>query len=114
MCKCTAFVLHVLFAVCDCCRCSYPPSLFRIISSLRLFIGISGLQQFLDSDTVWRYKFPTTLIDLERDPPPGLSARPNVFFFGDPKGVINRLKQFAFFKPLILLQTPINHQVIKV
>jgi hypothetical protein len=79
-----------------------------------MFVGIHGLQQFLDSDTAWRFKFPTTLIDLECDPPPGLSARPNVFFFGDSKSVISRLKQFAFFKPLIFLQTSINHQVIKI
>ena len=78
--------------------CSYPPSLLRIISSRRLFSGDGGLQQFLDSDTAWRYKFPATFMfygDAACDVS-ALADRPNFFKSTDAK----QCKAFAVFKPL--------------
>ena len=78
--------------------CSYPPSLLRIISSRRFFTGDGGLQQFLDSDDAWRYKFPATFMfygDAACDVS-ALADRPNFFKSTDAK----QCKAFALFKPL--------------
>ena len=78
--------------------CSYPPSLLRIISSRRFFSGDGGLQQFLDSDDEWRYKFPATFMfygDAACDVS-ALADRPNFFKSTDAK----QCKAFALFKPL--------------
>ena len=88
----------LLPAASDSCRCSYPPSLLRIISNRRLFIGDGGLQQFLDSDAQWRFKFPATFM-FYSDAAAALSAvsnRPNFFKSREER----HCKAFASFKPL--------------
>ncbi len=88
--------------------CSYPPSLLRIISSLPLFIGDGGLQQFLDSDAEWRFKYPATFISYI-NPDADMSAlfgRPNFF----ESRVMQHCKAFALFNPLV---SPTNHQVLQ-
>jgi hypothetical protein len=91
----------VLPAASDSYRCSYPPSLLRIISSRRLFIGDGGLQQFLDSDAQWRFKFPATFM-FYSDAAADVSAllyRANFFKSRDEK----HCKAFALFKPLVVM-----------
>ena len=79
---------------------SYPPSLLRIISSRRLFIGDGGLQQFLDSDAAWRFKFPATFMFYGKDADvSALADRAN--FFKSRQG--NDCKAFALFKPLAMM-----------
>ena len=81
--------------------CSYPPSLLRIISSRRLFIGDGGLQQLVDSDAAWRFKFPATFMfysDAAADMS-GLGDRPNFFKSREEK----HCKAFALFKPLAMM-----------
>jgi hypothetical protein len=92
---------HAACDVCHSCPCSYPPSLLRIISNLRLFIGAGGLQQFLDSDAAWRFKFPTTLVfyEYEAADVSALEHRPNCFKSTDKK----HHEAFAVFKPLATL-----------
>ncbi len=85
----------------DSCRCSYPPSLLRIISSRRQFIGDGGLQQFLDSDAQWRFKFPATFM-FYNDAAADVSAlldRANFFKGREEK----HCKAFALFKPLAMI-----------
>ena len=80
------------------CRCSYSSSLLRIISSRKLFICDGGLQQLLDGDAAWRFKFPATFM-FYSDAAAALSAvsnRPNFFKSRDAK----QCKAFALFKPL--------------
>jgi hypothetical protein len=87
-------------AVIDSC-CSYPPSLLRIISSRRLFIGDGGLQQFLDTDSAWRFKYPATFM-FYGDAAADVSAlvdRPNFFKSRE----VKHCKAFALFKPLALM-----------
>ena len=92
---------HAACAVCHSCPCSYPPSLLRIISSRRLFIGDGGLQQLVDSDAAWRFKFPATFI-LYSNPIADMSSlldRPNFFKSREEK----HCKAFALFKPLAMM-----------
>ena len=87
-------------AVSDSC-CSYSPSLLRIISSRRLFIGDGGLQQFLDTDPDWRFKYPATFMfysDAAADVG-ALVNRPNFFKSRE----VKHCKVFALFKPLALM-----------
>jgi hypothetical protein len=66
-----------------------------------LFTGVSGLQDFLDSDDAWRFKFPATFLfysDAAADVS-ALSDRPN--FFKSWK--IEHCTAFALFKPLIMI-----------
>ena len=59
----------------------YPPSLFRIITSRRLFVGSNGLDHFLDIDPVWSFTFPSTMVFHHADADLSLAAvaasRPN-------------------------------------
>jgi len=42
---------------------NFPPSMFRIISNRRLFIGDGGLCKFLDDpSTPWAFTYPSTMI----------------------------------------------------
>ena len=87
-------------AVSDSCR-SYSPSLLRIISSRRLFMGDGGLQQFLDTDPAWRFKYPATFMfysDAAADVST-LVDRPNFFKSRE----VKHCKAFALFKPLALM-----------
>ena len=87
-------------AVSDSCR-SYPPSLLRIISSRRLFMGDGGLQQFLDTDPAWRFKYPATFMfygDAAADVS-ALKNRPNFFKSTD----VKQCKAFAQFKSLAMM-----------
>lgn len=53
---------------------NYPPSMFRIISNRRLFIGDAGLCKFLDDPTTpWAFTYPSTMI----------------FYGGNPEGLEN-------------------------
>ena len=60
----------------ECAR--YPSSLFRIITSCRLWLGGGGLEQFLDRDPVWSSVYPSVLAlqQLEKVPSPPLPVRP--------------------------------------
>jgi hypothetical protein len=59
----------------------YPPSLFRIITSRRMFIGSNGLSNFLDNDPVWSFTFPSTMVFYRDDQDHSLAtataSRPN-------------------------------------
>jgi len=59
----------------------YPPSLFRIITSRRTFIGSNGLSNFLDNDPVWSFTFPSTMVFYRDDQDHSLAtataSRPN-------------------------------------
>ena len=83
------------------CRCSYSSSLLRIISSRKLFICDGGLQQLLDGDAAWRFKFPATFVyygDKDADVS-ALAGRPNVFKSWEKE----HCRAFALFKPLALM-----------
>jgi hypothetical protein len=98
--------VRLLLAEIDDCLCSYPTSLLRIISSGRLLFGNvaeggAGLLQFLDSDPVWRFKFPATFVfysAVSADFSP-TTGRPNFFKSTDEKFC----SAFASFKPLALM-----------
>jgi hypothetical protein len=96
--KCVAVAASA--SVIDSCY-SYPPSLLRIISSRRLFIGDGGLQQFLDTDPAWRFKYPATFM-FYGDAAADVSAlvdRPNFFKSRE----VKHCKAFALFKPQSLM-----------
>ena len=83
------------------CRCSYSSSLLRIISSRKLFICDGGLQQLLDCDAAWRFKFPATFMyygDRDADVS-ALAGRPNFFKSWE----MEHCKAFALFKSLALM-----------
>ena len=83
------------------CRCSYSSSLLRIISSRKLFVCDGGLQQLLDGDAAWRFKFPATFVyygDKDADVS-ALAGRPNVFKSWEKE----HCRAFALFKPLALM-----------
>ncbi len=59
---------------------NYPPSMFRIISNRRLFIGDGGLCRFLDDPaTRWAFTYPSTMIFYGGNPQglEILEGRPN-------------------------------------
>ena len=83
------------------CRCSHASSLLRIISSRKLFICDGGLQQLLDGDEAWRFKFPATFVyygDKYADVS-ALAGRLNVFKSWEKE----HCRAFALFKPLALM-----------
>jgi len=60
---------------------NFPPSMFRIISNRRLFIGDGGLCKFLDDPaTAWAFTYPSTMIFYcgASDGLEFVSSRPNV------------------------------------
>ena len=86
-----------------------PPSMFRIISNCRMFIGDGGLCKFLDDpSTPWAFTYPATMIfhgaiteGLEI-----LEGRPNAVKSSSPNDVI-AFVSFGFMLPAS--QAPAQH-----
>jgi hypothetical protein len=96
----------------------YPPSLFRIVTNRRLFVGADGLSSRMSRSATWRSAFPATLVfhGALHDGLHELMGRPNltitqvaadceafVSFQTVNKAEVHRMTESAAFSPQVIL-----------